>query len=539
MSAELRDIYGNPIERPSLRDDVLPLDVITPLESDKYLHDPVGWAERFIDFRGSELGPYQTRIMGKLMEKHRVAARSPHGAGKSTTAAITVIWFAYTRDQAGIDWKVITTATAWRHLTIYLWPEIHKWIRRVKWDELGMRPPDPRKELLDLRLKLKHGAASAVASDEAVNIEGAHADSILYLFDESKAIPNATWDAAEGALSGGNDDGSLPEAFVLAISTPGPPSGRFYDIHQRKPGTRDWHPMHIRVQEAIRAGRINESWVEQRKLQWGEESALYKNRVLGEFHAQDEDSVIPLSWIEVAVERWHEWDEDGRKPIHGAHVVSVDVARGGQDKTAISIRSGHCVEKITQHNFADTMKTTALAASKIQHGQTAIVDSMGVGAGVIDRLRELKLRAVPYTGSAKTNAMDASREFGFTNTRSAAYWNMRELLDPSRESQIMLPDNDQLLADLTAPRWDITSGAPPRIKVEPKEEVGKRLGHSPDTADSVVMSFWADKAKGEFHILIPSERQAEERKKEEPRKRGVAPKIVKKALKRRQLSPLS
>jgi hypothetical protein len=60
-----------------------------------------------------------------LVKHHRVAARGPHGLGKTTLASWVVIWFALTRD--GDDWKVITTASAWRQLEKFLWPEIHKW----------------------------------------------------------------------------------------------------------------------------------------------------------------------------------------------------------------------------------------------------------------------------------------------------------------------------------------------------------------------------------------------------------------------------
>ncbi|MFE2720698.1 hypothetical protein ACFXKI_55110 [Streptomyces mirabilis] len=139
---------------------------------------------------------------------------------------------ATTREAVGYDWKALTTASAWRHLTVYLWPETHKWARRIRWDVLGR---EPFSELLRLNLKLVHGAASPVASNKPELIEGAHADSLFYLIEEAKVVPDDTWDAIEGAFSGGRMDG-LPEAFALAISTPGPPAGRFYEIHKRAAG---------------------------------------------------------------------------------------------------------------------------------------------------------------------------------------------------------------------------------------------------------------------------------------------------------------
>ena len=208
-------------------------------------------------------------------------SRSPHGAGKTSTAALTVLWFAVTRDAAGIDWKAVTTAGAWRQLLKYLWPEIHLWARRIRWDVVG-RAPFSQAESLDLSLKLDHGEAFAAASDNPALIEGAHAKSVLLILDEAKAISPAVFDAVEGAMSG------TGEVFALATSTPAEPSGRFYDIHARKPGLEDWQSRHVTLEAAMAAGRISKGWAAQRLAQWGADSALYANRVLGEFASSDE-----------------------------------------------------------------------------------------------------------------------------------------------------------------------------------------------------------------------------------------------------------
>jgi hypothetical protein len=244
---------------------------------------------------------------------------------------------------AGVDWKIITTASAWRHLEVYLWPEIHKWAKRIRWDKLGRKPLDERSELLSLNIKLRHGSAFAVASSNPELIEGVHADSVLYVFDESKAISAGTFEAAEGAFSGADPKGGLPEAFALACSTPGEPNGTFYDIHAR----------HVTLGEAIAAGRVAEGWADQRKKQWGENSAAYNNRVLGEFYSSDEDGVIPLGWIEAANERWRAWDEAGRPEAFGRRAVGVDVARSGTDKTVMAILDGHIVTELRHTSRAD------------------------------------------------------------------------------------------------------------------------------------------------------------------------------------------
>ncbi len=116
--------------------------------------------------------------------------------------------------------------------------------------------------------------------------------------------------------------------MLLAISTPGEPQGRFYEIHARRPGCEDWWVRHVTLLECLRAGRIGPEWAAQRKVQWGEQSAVYRNRVLGEFASSEEDGIIPLTWIEAANERWQALQESGQ---WGPFLrCGVDVARGGR-----------------------------------------------------------------------------------------------------------------------------------------------------------------------------------------------------------------
>jgi hypothetical protein len=469
------------------------------LRARRYLYDPVAWARDCIAWpKGGGLAVYQEESLNNLIEYRRVAKRGPHGLGKTTDMSVAVLWFALTRDLAGIDWKVITTASVWRQLQVYLWPEIHKWAKRIRWDVVGRDPFNERTELLDLQLKLDNGAATAVASDKAERIEGAHADEILYIVDEAKIVPAETWDAIEGALSNAGDDTEF-KAYVLAMSTPGPPSGRFYDIHQRKAGYEDWHTRHVKLAEAVAAGRISQQWADQRKRQWGEDSALYKGRVLGEFHAGEEDSVIPLSWVEAAVERWHEWVAAGRPEIPGPRWIGVDVGRGG-DESVFARRMGHVVTLTVDHG-KDTMTVVDKAEAL---GGRSIVDVVGVGAGVYDRMRQKKLRPLPYAGAGKSTRRDRSKEFGFVNVRSAAYWYVRELLDPEYDSVLALPPDDLLISDLITPTWDHTAGNPPKIKVQNKEDVVEILKRSPDRGDAVVMSLFADAMRSPVTVTEPS-----------------------------------
>lgn len=451
----------------------------------RYWSDPVGFLRDCIRWpEGKHPTVYQLEIMAALPERRRVSVRGPHGLGKTALAAWIVLWFGLTRD--GEDWKIITTASAWRQLEVYLWPEIHKWARLLRFDVLG-RPPLTDNELLHLNLKLASGAASAVASNQPALIEGAHADHILYLFDESKAIPPDTWDAAEGAFSGAGGDTAL-EALALAVSTPGEPAGRFYDIQRRAAGYEDWWVRHVTLDEAIAAERVSAEWVEQRARQWGRDSAVFQNRVLGEFCSSDEDSVIPLAWVEAAMARWEANRTQPRAPFT---CCGVDVARSGADFTVIAPRYGRRIEELRHSHLEDTMATTGRVVGVLQGAGSgyAVVDVIGIGAGVVDRLREMRLPVEAFNAGEGTPRTDMSGELGYVNKRSAAWWTMRELLDPGNGFEIELPPDDLLTGDLTAPHWRVTSGG--RIQVESKDDIRKRIGRSTDSADAVIQAFWA------------------------------------------------
>lgn len=449
-------------------------------------HDsPYRFARDYVDWpKGEKITKYQADVMRALVREKRAAVRGPHGLGKSALAALLVLWFAVSRDLAGINWKVLTTASAWRQLASYLWPEIHLWARRLRWDKLGREPFDPRTELLNLTLRLSCGQAFAGASDDPALLEGAHADSILVVFDEAKAIPAGTWEALEGALSGHG------EALALAVSTPGAPSGVFYDIHAKKVGYEDWWVRHVSLEEAVSAKRIKPSWAAARARQWGEQSAVYQNRVLGEFATGDETGVVPLEWVEASNDRWRAWKDSGESPGPITD-LGVDVARSGTDRTALALKHADVVSEVRTFARADTMTTTGYVAGILDATPSIVpvVDVIGVGAGVVDRLREMRFwRTQAFNASAGTSRKDATGELGFANCRSAAWWRVRELLDPSANPTLALPPDDQLIGDLIAPRYSVTSAG--RILIESKDDIKKRIGRSTDSGDAVVMACW-------------------------------------------------
>lgn len=206
----------------------------------------------------------------------------------------------------------------------------------------------------------------------------------------------------------------------------------------------------------------------------------------------DEWQVIPTAWVRAAMDRW----KTSKKPDLPMMAMGVDVAQGGADRTVISTRYGDWFDKLTTVAGSETPDGPSVAGLIIQHRRNApaIAIDMGGGYGgsALDHLKSNGIEPVPYKGAVTTKAKTVDKTLGFTNRRSEAYWRMREALDPGQPggSSIMLPDNPELLSDLTTPLFTVTARG---IKVEPKEDMKKRIGRSPDMGDAVVMCNWVGK----------------------------------------------
>lgn len=481
-----------------------------------FLRDIVTWDQR-------NLGPtpYQEELAHALMRNPRLAFIGPHGLGKTFLCALAMWWFITTRDGVE-DWKLPVTAGAWRQLTHFLWPEFrNKWVRRLAWDRIGIPPPDPRTELLKLRYRGKSGEAYAVAATNPELIEGAHADSLLYIFDEAKAIPDENFDAAEGAFSSAGAGGR--EALSITGSTPGDASGRLYEIVTFGTRITGWDGQHFTLQtqagekgaayaewwtrtvsweETVAANRNSAAWGAARAKQWGVTSAIYINRVQGLFVKNRADGVIPLSWIEAAQARWHERGTLtpnphftlGDDPNHEMRVtppgpltaLGVDVG-GGVDSGVLARRYDQWIAPLAYEDDVDTTSLASAAFSIIGGAAApAIVDAIGIGAGVVSELRKLGAPVIPFIASERVDTTDATGIMTFRNRRAHAWWLLRQQLDPASGSTLALPPDDRLAADLSAPNWWLTTDG--KLQIESKDDLRKRLGRSTDAGDAVVMA---------------------------------------------------
>lgn len=469
----------------------------------RYQHDLVGFVRDCVILpRGERLAPYQIEASELVQENDRVSLRGPRGLGKTTWLAWCLHWWALVWDGV-VDWKVITTASVWRQLSLFLWPEVHKWAHLLRWDYIGRPAYDERHELLLTKLQLSSGQAAAVASNDEETMEGAHATALLYLFDEAKIISLKAWDAVEGAFS--NARGKW-----VACSTPGVPSGRFYDIHRHAAGTGDWRTLRVTLHDAVEAGRVAASWVEARKTQWGEDNPLYKQQVMGDFAEDVGQVLVPLSWIEGSNVLWDEWERAGRYCVAPAHPQAVregkrarsvvsslgfDVGEGfeGSDRSTVAIiMDGHIIERVwALPRPSDPDQSLMMLAGQIaevieaKRAPVGYGDIIGIGAGVVHRLRELGRPVHPWHAGWGTTLKDTAGYCGFANWRAAGWYIVRSMLDPTAPVRLLLPADEDLTAELTTPLM-MTLNSRQELVLEPKDLIRRRLGRSPDLAEAVV-----------------------------------------------------
>ncbi len=208
----------------------------------------------------------------------------------------------------------------------------------------------------------------------------------------------------------------------------------------------------------------------------------------GDFLAGREDDpyqVIPTAWVDAAMARWAE----GRKGAPQT-VIGVDVAQGGADNTVLAPLYGHWFDKLVIAPGKETPDGRSVAGLVTQHrrGQSMIAMDCtgGWGGAAREHLAQQGVRVAAFVASAKSEAKTRPKgELAFDNKRAESWWRMREALDPANMSELALPDDPVLKAELTAPTWSLRRD---RILVESKDDLRERLGRSTDRADAVVMA---------------------------------------------------
>lgn len=221
----------------------------------------------------------------------------------------------------------------------------------------------------------------------------------------------------------------------------------------------------------------------------------YRSILLGQFKNSFRDAehqCIPTAWVREAQIRWLKHPT----PPLGVPMcaIGVDVAQGGADNTVLAPRHDDWFAPLIEKPGVETPKGSDVAGLIVGHrrDKATIVLDMGGGYGgaTYECLLNNEVEVVAYKGATAVETRTKDRQLKFTNKRSEVYWRIREALDPSQEggATMMLPDDPRLMADLTAPTFEVTNRG---IKLESKEDVCARLGRSTDKGDAVVMSWSA------------------------------------------------
>lgn len=508
------------------------------LQAASFFAPPQDWDSDPTKWGHERLGEYyhfhQREILESIRDNRYTAVQSCHDAGKSFIASRIAAQWIDTHEPG--EAFVVSTAPTSAQVSAILWREIARAHRKGRLNGNITTAGYPQWKMMGELVG--YGRKPSDYDDSA--FQGIHARYVLVIIDEACGVPKQLFDAADALATNEN-------ARVLAIGNPDDPMSHFASVCKPDSG---WNRIKIDglrtpnftreaveglkceqcarvgaektllerlmiadkvpyneepVPEGLREMLLSPLWVEERLHRWvgrsesdgqltnqANQSSLFTAKVRGNFPTSDTEGIIPLGWVEAAVQRYEDWIDKGKPTPQGRRVVGVDVAREGADETCIVIREGDIVTDIRKYRKADTMETTGnVTAALTVPGALAVVDVIGVGGGVVDRLRELDKPNIPFNaaGSAK-GLLDRTGEFKFKNLRAAAWWNMRELLDPSRGSTVMLPNSETLKADLCTPRWHVQSGG--AIQVETKDDIRKRLGRSTDEGDAVVMAHWIE-----------------------------------------------
>ena len=457
---------------PSIKDDPLAFVMFafpwgqagTPLE---HFQGPRKWQKEVL----TELRDHIKANGGKIdFDTFRMATSSGRGIGKSALVSWLVIWMLSTR----IGSTTIVSANSEAQLRSVTWAEITKWLSmslNSHWFEISATRVAPAKWLTelverDLKMGTRYwGVEGRLWSAENPDAyAGVHNFAgVMLVFDEASGIDDAIWGVAAGFFTE-----NTPNRFWLAFSNPRRNTGYFYECFN---GKRDfWRNKTV---DARSVEGTDKSVYQQIIDEYGPDSYQANVEVYGQFPNAGDDQFISPSIVDEAMRRPRHADKSA--PV----VIGVDPARFGSDSTVIAIRQGRDIVEIRRHRGDDTMETVGRVIEAIEEYQPALVviDEGGLGAGVVDRLKEqrYKIRGVNFGNKSAKPMM-------YGNKRAEMWGSMKEWLKTAS-----IPTDKYLKSDLIGPMMKPDSkGA---IFLESKKDMKARGLASPDAADAIAVTF--------------------------------------------------
>ena len=441
----------------------------------KYREDPVLFFIEVLHFHADE---WQKAVAIDIAHHPRVTVRSGQGVGKTALEAAIALWFLCCFPNA----RVVATAPTRQQLHDVLWSELAKWMDKspilnelLTWT----------KTRITVKGREKRWFMVARTATKPANMQGFHADNMLFIVDEASGVDDPILEAILGTLSGPNNNLGL-------FGNPNQPSGIFYDSHTRD---RDIYCVH--QISSLDSPLTNKEVIEANMRKYGKDSNFIRVRVLGEFPLAEDDVFIPLPLLEKSKDT--QYNERPAELIH----IGCDVARYGDDKTIIGYKVNEKVELPHKDTKQDTMKTAAkivqlgeeLRAKQKFDGIIPIkVDDGGVGGGVVDRLRQIKksnptyyywMRIIPVAFGRPIN----HRYYHDSTTLMMSI--VKTLLQPFDEDgkakpvELIIPNDSELIAQLSCRKYELNERS--KIVVESKKAMKARGLPSPDEADCLLL----------------------------------------------------
>lgn len=409
---------------------------------------------------GADPLPWQREFLMHVAKgERRISVRAGHGVGKSTACAWLLLWHMFTR----LPQKSVCTAPTAGQLFDALFSEVKHWAQKL---------PAPLRDTIEIYSDriVQRGApessfisARTSSSDRPEALAGIHSENVLIIVDEASAVPEPVFEAAAGSMSGHS-------ATTVLIGNPTRNTGLFFKTHHQL--SSDWQTMHV---SCLDNRLVAKDFIKQIAATYGETSNAYRVRVLGEFALKDDDSLIPADLVDSAMIRDIALDTT-QDLIYG-----VDVARFGSDRTVICKRRGNVVIEFRHWSGEDLMSTVGRIVHEANTDKPfeICVDSIGLGGGVADRLRELGYN-VRDVNVSESNALNQQA----AKLRDELWIAAKDWLETR---SVKLPKDDELRQELIGPTYSFTSNG--KIKVEGKSEMKRRGLRSPDLADSLCLSF--------------------------------------------------
>lgn len=440
----------------------------------------------------------QEAVVASVLVNPQTVVVGANGAGKDHIAACLALWWA----MANRGMVLVMAA-------------VERQVRHVMFGEIGRlfsqadRLPGQLFEQA-LRVPGEHAGILGFVSNDVSRLTGFHHPRLLVILSEAQGVPDIAFEAAHSNAIGA-------DSRILAVGNPLFATGAFHRAAHSSAWVRvdmpaSEHP-NVRTGRRVIPGAVSREGVARLAREYGENSQTYRSRVLAQFPTENAEGLIRGPWLETAAAAWPDAVAEARAagppwvPHHlggprepSTVVAGLDVARAGPDKTALAIRRGKVLLELVTWERLDTMETvgrllaelkrmgfplvTAERARYVSGPRTdrLVVDAIGVGGGVYDRLLEQGFPVREYNAS-RSPSLSKERE-QFLNSRARDWWHLRRLLEQER---IALPRHEELFEELRAVEWKHHSTG--KIAIEPKEDLRARLGRSPDVADAVVMAF--------------------------------------------------